>query len=161
MNPANDIDVRFGSDAARSLARLLALPPDDRASFSPAPLDRCRGAMLGTLAGETLPAILEGKRPVAGPDVRLALVTADAALSGAHDHPVRFAARLAAMDARGAGRAAEHAQASLRRGIEWWRAGASNSAGAAAAARSPCFGLLFSADPQRAAYEAALSGLAR
>lgn len=157
MNPANDLDARFGSDAARRLAKLLALPPDGDASFSPAPLDRCRGAMLGLLAGETLPAILLRKKPVAGPDTHLTLIAADAVLSGAHDHPVRFAARLAARDVRGAGMAARHTQASLRKGVEWWRAGASNSAGAAAAARSSSFGLLWSEDPQRAAYEAALS----
>ena len=157
MNPANDLDARFGSDAARRLAKLLALPPDGDASFSPAPLDRCRGAMLGLLAGETLPAILLRKRPVAGADTRLTLITADALLSGSHDHPVRFAARLAATEVRGAGMAARHTQASLRQGVEWWRAGASNSAGAAAAARSSSFGLLWSEDPQRAAYEAALS----
>ncbi len=157
MDPVNDIDARFGSDAARHLVKLLALPPAGDVSLSPASLDRCRGAMLGLLAGAALPAILRRKKPVAGPDIHLALVAADALLSGVHDHPVRFAARLAATDVRGAGRAARHTQASLRQGVEWWRSGAANSAGSAAAARSSPFGLLWSEDPQRAAYEAALS----
>ena len=113
--------------------------------------------MIGLLAGEALPAILLRKRPAAGADTYLSLITADAVLSGAHDHPVRFAARLAATEVRGAGMTARHTQASLHNGVEWWWAGASNSAGAAAAARSSSFGLLWAGDPQRAAYEAALS----
>ena len=68
-----------------------------------------------------------------------------------------FAARLAATHVRGAGEAIRHTRKALRAGVAWWRAGTSNSAGAAAAARSPAFGLLWSDDPARAAYEAALS----
>ena len=55
-------------------------------------------------------------------------------------------------------RIALHTQKSLRAGVAWWRAGVSNSARAAAAARSTGFGFLWSRDPARAAYEAALSG---
>ena len=157
MHPDNDLDTRFGSDAARRLAGLLGLPPAGDSHFSPPSADRCRGALLGAVAGEALPAILLGKTPSAGPDSRLTLITADAVLSGAHDHPVRFAARLAATHVRGAGMAALHTRKSLRAGVAWWRAGASNSAGAAAAARSTGFGLLWSRDPARAAYEAAIS----
>ena len=157
MNPANDLDARFGSDAARRLAKLLALPPDGDASFSPAPRDRCRGALMGATAGEALHVILRGRTPRIAADTHLTLIAADAVLSGAHDHPVRFAARLAATHVRRAGMAARHTRKSLRAGVAWWLAGASNSAGAAAAARSSSFGLLWSADPERAAYEAALS----
>ena len=57
----------------------------------------------------------------------------------------------------GAGGATRHTREALGVGIARWRAAASNSAGAAAAARSSVFGLLWSRDPARAAYEAALS----
>ena len=157
MGHPHELRTRFGTAAARSLATLLARPPGTRADFSPAPPDRCRGALLGVLAGEALPAILQRKRPLAGPETRFTLVAADAVLSGYRDHPIRFAARLAATDVRGAGAAAQHARTSLRKGVEWWRAGAPHSAGAAAAARSTSFGLLWSDDPERAAFEAALS----
>ena len=82
---------------------------------------------------------------------------ADAVLSGIYDHPVRFAARLAAADVRGAGGGTRHTRKALRAGVAWWRAGAPNSAGAAGAARSSVFGLLWSDDPARAAWEAAVS----
>ena len=157
MHPDNDLDGRFGSDAARRLAGLLGLPPAGDLSFRPASSDRCRGALVGAVAGEALPAILSGKRPTTGPDTRMTLIAADALLSGVHDHPVRFAARLAASHVRGAGGAVNHTRRSLQAGCAWWRAGASNSAGAAAAARSSVFGLLWTGDPSRAAYEAALS----
>ena len=157
MHPENDLDARFGSDAARRLAGLLGLPPAGDSSFSPASQDRCRGALLGSVAGEALPAFLVSKRSAVGADTRVTLIAADALLSGVHDHPVRFAARLAATHVRGAGEAIRHTRKALRAGVAWWRAGASNSAGAAAAARSPAFGLLWSGDPARAAWEAALS----
>ena len=82
---------------------------------------------------------------------------ADAVLSGVYDQPVRFAARLAAADVRRAGGATRHTRKALRAGVAWWRAGAPNSAGAAAAARSSVFGLLWSDDPAQAAWEAAVS----
>ena len=157
MHTEDDLDTRFGSDAARRLAKLVGMPRTGDATVSPASRDRCRGALTGAVAGEALPAIFLGRRPTVGADTRLGLVTADAVLSGAHDHPVRFAARLAATRVRGMGRAAHHTRQALRSGRAWWRAGASNSAGAAAAARSTVFGLLWSGDPSRAAYEAALS----
>ena len=94
-----------------------------------------------------LRAFLANKRPAVGADTRVTLIAADALLSGVHDHPVRFAARLAATHVRGAGEAIRHTRKALRAGVAWWRAGASNSAGAAAAARSPAFGLLWSDDP--------------
>ena len=157
MQPVNDLDARFGSEAAEELAGLLALPPDGDPSFSPAPLDRIRGAMIGVLAGEALPAVLQNKQPVAGPFTRLTRMTADAVLSRARDHPAGFAAHLAAAEVDEEGMAIRHTQDSLRAGIAWWQAGATNSAGTDAAARSTCFGLLWAGDPQRAAYEAALS----
>ena len=157
MHPENDLDTRFGSDAARRLAKRLGLPSTGDPSLRPASRDRCRGALVGAVAGEALPAIFLGKRPAVGADTRLGLVTADAVLSGVHDHPVRFAARLAATHVRGMGQAAQHTRQALRAGRAWWRAGASNSAGAAAAARSTVFGLLWSGQPTRAAYEAAIS----
>ena len=93
MHPENHLDARFGSDAARRLAGLLGLPPAGDSSFSPASQDRCRGALLGSVAGEALPVFLMNKRPAVGADTRVTLIAADALLSGVHDHPVRLAAR--------------------------------------------------------------------
>ena len=157
MQTKHDLDSRFGEDAARGLARLIGVPRSGDAPLRPASRDRCRGALIGALASEALPAILMGRRAAAGADTRLTLIVADAVLSGVHDHPVRFAARLAATRVRGAGGAAHHTRNALRAGHPWWRAGAANSAGSGAAARSSAFGLLWSEDPARAAYEAALS----
>ena len=78
-------------------------------------------------------------------------------LAGVDGHPVRFAERLATTDIRNGEMAAEQSQTSLIAGMRWWEAAASNSAGAAAAARSSPFGLLWAGDPERAAFEAALS----
>ena len=123
MHPENDLDARFGSDAARRLAGLLGLPPAGDSSLSPASQDRCRGALFGSVAGEALPAFLMSKRPAVGADTRVTLIAADALLSGVHDHPVRFAARLAATHVRGAGEAIRHTRKALRAGVPWWRAG--------------------------------------
>ncbi|MDE0081730.1 MAG: ADP-ribosylglycohydrolase family protein [Gammaproteobacteria bacterium] len=113
--------------------------------------------MIGLLACESLPAALQGGRSGAGPDTRLAFTTADSVLPGVDDHPVRFAERLATTDICNGGMAAEQSQTSLIAGMRWWEAAASNSAGAAGAARSSPFGLLWAGDPERAAFEAALS----
>lgn len=69
----NDLQARFGEAAASQLAGLLAPPPGGDAAFCPAPRDRCRGAMIGLLAGEALPAVLTGERPAAGVDTGLTL----------------------------------------------------------------------------------------
>ena len=159
MTRLNDLQARFGEAAASQLASLLAPPPGGDAAFCPAPRDRCRGAMIGLLAGEALPAVLAGERPAAGVDAGLTLMTADAVLASISDHPAGFARRLAATNVRGAGDAAERAQANSRAGLPWWQTGAANSAGAGAAARSAAFGLLWAEDPRRAAYEAALSAV--
>ena len=159
MTRLNDLHARFGEAATSQLASLLAPPPGGDASFCPAPRDRCRGAMIGLLAGEALPAVLVGERPAAGVDAGLTVMTADAVLAGGGDHPAGFARRLAATDVRGAGNAAEHAQATSSAGLPWWQTGAATSAGAGAAARSAAFGLLWAEAPRRAAYEAALSAV--
>ena len=157
MELRNDIGSRFGSKAAQRLAELVGAPPEGDLSFNPASRDRCRGALIGATACETLHVTLRGNQPSLGPDTRLTLLTADALLSGVDDHPMRFAARLATTHVRGAGRAVRHACKDLKAGRAWWEAGASNAAGTAAAARSSGFGLLWAGDPARAAYEAALS----
>ena len=108
-------------------------------------------------AGDALPDFLLGNAPALGADTRIALIVTDALLSGVHDHPVRFAARLAASHVPGAGEAVGHTSKALRAGVPWWRAAASNSAGASAAARAAAFGLLWSGNPAWAAWEAALS----
>lgn len=157
MEHSNDTEARFGSEAATRLADFVGIPPEGDLSFSPASRDRCRGAMVGSALCEALHLTLRGRRTSLGPDTRLTLLAADALLSGVDDHPVRFAARFAATHVSGAGRAARHTRKALRAGRAWWEAGASNAAGTAAAARSSAFGLLWSADPARAAHEAALA----
>ena len=157
MEHGNNTEARFGSEAAQRLAAFVGIPPEGNLSFSPASRDRCRGALVGSAVCEALHLTLRGKRTSLGPDTRLTLLAADALLAGVDDHPVRFAARFAATHVSGAGRAAGHTRKALRAGRAWWEAGASNAAGTAAAARSSAFGLLWSADPARAAHEAALS----
>ena len=51
---------------------------------------------------------------------------ADAVLSVVHDHPVRFATRLAVTHVRGAGEAIRHTRKALRAGVAWWRADTMN-----------------------------------
>ena len=153
MECSNNNDARFGSEAAQRLTDVVSTPPEGDLTFASASRDQCRGALVGAAVCEALHLTLRGRRPSLGPDTRLTLLVADALLSGVDDHPVRFAARLAATPVRGAGRAARHSRQALRSGRAWWAAGAPNAAGTAAAARSAAFGLLWSADPARAAYE--------
>jgi len=98
-----------------------------------------------------------GSSPETGSDTLLMLITADAILADPVDHPTRFASRLLSADVVTSGRSVNHARAELQAGRPWWQACLPQSAGTAGAARSVSFGLVWAGDPQRAAYEAALS----
>ena len=156
MNPIERLQRRLGNEATSRFERFLAPYPDGDDFFSPAPIDRCRGAMAGTLIGELLPATLQGTYPGHAPNTRMGLIAGDALMADPQAHPKSFAESLFSADVSGTGAATIRTQASLRSGEVWWKAGVSNSAGAAAAARASAFGLLFANDPPRAAYEAAL-----
>jgi uncharacterized protein YegL len=157
MNPLPLLAKRIGTEAANQVERLLTVPPGGNGSFTPAPQDRCRGAMAGMLFGEALPALLRNGHPGSGPNTQMALIAGRAYLENPPAHPDSFAAALTAANVPGAGQATECARNALRHGALWSHAGTPNSAGAAAAARATVFGLFHAGDPERAAYEAALS----
>ena len=170
-----DIEQRFGPAAAAKLSALLGDPKLGEASISPASRDQCRGALLGFAIGEALGEPLEGRNaawikerfgvvtgfvapnPITGTDTQLAIMAADALLSSQTKHPERLAARLMAATIETQGMAVRHAQAKLSANNPWWEAAKADSAGTAAAARATAFGLVWSDNPERAAYEAALS----
>ena len=171
----NDLEQRFGQAAAAKLAGPLANAKQGDANISPASSDRARGALLGFAVGEALGEPLEGRsaewitqrfgvvtdfvvpNPTTGTDTQLAIMAADALLSSQTKHPERLSARLMAATINTQGMAVHHAQSKLSAGHPWWEAAKANSAGTAAAARAIAFGLVWSGNPERAAYEAALS----
>ena len=158
MNSHDHLAARFGNEAALRLAAIVPDSPPVSEAVAPAPQDRCRGALLGMAVCENLLLTMRGRAGAIGPDTTMALVTADSALAGSARHPVRFAARLAAGNVRAIGEAGLTTRALLRQGRPWWDVAKPDSAGAGAAARTVGIGLLWAGSPERAAYEAALSG---
>ena len=175
MEAAQNIQTRFGPDAAKAVSGLIGNPPIGTSDLQPAPKDRSRGALIGAVVGEALGEPVEDRprnwivanlgqitghvipNPKAGSDTQLTLMTADSILAGAETHPERFGARLAATTIDTRGKAVLRAQAAIRSGRPWWSAAATGSAGTSGAARCAAFGLMWAGDPRRAAYEAALS----
>ena len=175
MEAAQNIQARFGPDAAKAVSGLIGNPPVGNPALQPAPQDRSRGALIGAVVGEALGEPVEDRprnwivanlgpitghvipNPKAGSDTQLTLMTADSILAGAESHPERFGARLAATTIDTRGQAVLRAQAAIRAGRPWWSAAATGSAGTSGAARCAAFGLMWAGDPRRAAYEAALS----
>ena len=175
MEATQNIQARFGPDAAKAVSGLIGNPPVGNPDLQPAPKDRSRGALIGAVVGEALGEPVEDRprnwivanlgrisghiipNPKAGSDTQLTLMTADSVLAGVESHPERFAARLAATAIDTRGQAVLRAQAAIRAGRPWWSAAAPSSAGTSGAARCGAFGLMWAGDPQRAAYEAALS----
>ena len=175
MKATDNIQTRFGTDAATVVTRQIGTPPSGNSELQPAPSDRSKGALIGAVVGEALGEPIEDRsrnwiitnfgritghvvlNPKAGSDTQLTLMTADSILAGHEIHPERFAARLAAANIRTRGQAVLRAQAATRAGRPWWSAAARTSAGISGAARCAAFGLIWAGDPQRAAYEAALS----
>ena len=175
MGPIENFETRFGPDAAKAVAGRIGNPPVGNSDLQPAPKDRARGALMGAVVGEALGEPVEDRprnwiianlglitghvipNPKTGSDTQLTLITADSILAGAETHPERFAARLAATTIDTRGQAVLQAQAAIRTGRPWWSVAAPSSAGTSGAARCGAFGLMWAGDPQRAAYEAALS----
>ena len=175
MTVTQDIQTRFGPGAESMIPPVVGNPPIGSGFICPAAVDRARGALVGAAIGEALGEPVEDRsrqwiaarfgvingfvvpNPKTGSDTLLTLITADSLLADASDHPTRFAARIlgASIDTRGV--SVLHAQAALQAGQQWWQAALADSAGTAGAARCAAFGLLWAGDPQRAAYEAALS----
>ncbi|MDG2427129.1 MAG: ADP-ribosylglycohydrolase family protein [Acidimicrobiales bacterium] len=175
MEIFENIETRFGPAAAKAVERQIGNPPRGSSDLQPAPKDRSRGALIGAVVGEALGEPIEDRprnwivanfglitghvapNPKTGSDTQLTLMTADSILAGADAHPERFAARLAATTIDTRGQAVLQAQAAIREGRHWWSAATTFSAGTSGAARCAAFGLMWAGDPQRAAYEAALS----
>ena len=176
MKCFDDMKARFGESAAGVLVSRIGNFELPSAETSVTDIDRCNGALIGFAIGETLGAgveemsreeissrfphhsdIFNAQQRFIGTDTVLALITADSVLSDQVTHPERFAARLQAAQLNTRGRSVHHAQEQLRQGASWWDAALNDSAGVAAAARSIVFGLIWSKNPERAAYEAALS----
>ena len=175
MESTGNIETRFGPEAAKAVAEQIGTPPAGHFGLQPASKERSRGALVGAVVGEALGEPVEDRPrnwivanlglitghvvpdPKAGSDTQLTLMTGDSILAGAETHPERFAARLAAATIDTRGQAVLRAQAAIRAGSPWWSASSTSSAGTSGAARCAAFGLMWAGDPQRAAYEAALS----
>ena len=135
------------------------------------------GALKGMAMGDALGNPLEGKNaqwirntfgeikgyltdaPAIGNDTKMALLTIQSVLNSMPNHPEQLAQLIVATPLRSSGRALEHTKKNLKAGHPWWNAGLEDSAGTAGPARCAAIGLLWSNDPQTAAYEAALSCL--
>jgi ADP-ribosylglycohydrolase len=175
MNIFNDIEQRFGPVASAKLTPTFGKALTGDPAISPATKDRIQGSLVAFAMGEALGEPLEGRsrswiqdrfgtvtnyvvpNPCIGSDTQLALMAADSLLASQADHPTRLAARLVAATVDTQGMAVRHAQSKLAAGRPWWEASKANSAGTAAAARAIAFGLVWAGNPDRAAYEAALS----
>ena len=175
MQAKQDIETRFGPDAARTVSPRLGNPTTGDSALQPAAQDRARGALIGAVVGEVLGEPVEDRprswiaahygvinghlvpSPSAGSDTQLTLMTADSILADPVGHPARFAARIAAASIDTRGQAVLRAQTAVRSGDPWWAVASPDSAGTSGAARCAAFGLLWAGDPRRAAYEAALS----
>ena len=175
MQARQDIENRFGAEALAVIGPRIGTPPIGGSATRPADQERSRGALVAAAIGEALGAPVEERTrrwiaenhgqvngylvssPETGSDTLLTLITADAILANPVEHPARFASRLLSTDVVTSGSAVNHAKSELLAGRSWWQAGLPKSAGTAGAARCVSFGLLWAGDPQRAAYEAALS----
>ena len=175
MQAPQDIEARFGPDAAAVVTPRIGTPRSGDPVRSPAAADRVRGSLVGAAIGDALGEPVEDRSrrwiakrcgdvrgylvpsPATSSDTLLTLITADSLLADPADHPARLAARRLGVDVPTRGRSMKHARTELLAGRAWWQAAMPRSAGTAGAARCASFGLLWAGDPRRAAYEAALS----
>ena len=175
MKIKNDLKARFGNQPAKELAGRIGDPQLGDPTVSPANYDKILASMTAFAVGEALGAPLEGRsrnwitrhignvtdfvvpKPQTDTDTQLMLITADSVLADLQDHPNQFALRLRGAALNTHGVAVRRAQRNLIANKPWWAAADPDSAGTSAAARSIAFGLIWSGNPERAAYEAALS----
>jgi len=175
MKIKNDLKARFGNQPAKELAGRIGDPQLGDPTVSPASYDKILASMTAFAVGEALGAPLEGRsrnwitrhignvtdfvvpKPQTDTDTQLMLITADSVLADLQDHPNQFALRLRGASLNTHGVAVRRAQRNLIANKPWWVAADPDSAGTSAAARSIAFGLIWSGNPERAAYEAALS----
>ena len=175
MKIKNDLKARFGSQPVQELARRIGDPQLGDPTVSLASYDKILASMTAFAVGEALGAPLEGRsrnwitrhignvtdfvvpKPQTDTDTQLMLITADSVLADLQDHPNQFALRLRGASLNTHGVAVRRAQRNLIANKPWWAAADPDSAGTSAAARSIAFGLIWSGNPERAAYEAALS----
>ena len=173
MTVKNDIINRFGANASATLFPLIGERNFGASEISPASLDSAKGALIGFAIGESwgMPFEDQSREWIAknhgavilttpariGSDTILTLITCDSVLADPIMHPERFASRLSSAQIATRGRAVPYVQNNLQNGNPWWDSALKDSAGVAAAARCLVFGLMWSRDPERAAYEAALS----
>ena len=175
MKLIKDIKARFGGQPGQELARRIGDPQLGDPTVSPASYDKILASMTAFAVGEALGAPIEGRsrdwivrhlgnvtdfvvpKPQTDTDTQLMLITADSVLADLQDHPNQFALRLRGASLNTHGVAVRRAQRNLIANKPWWTAADPDSAGTSAAARSIAFGLIWSGNPERAAYEAALS----
>ena len=175
MKIKNDLKARFGNQPAKELVERIGDPQLGDPTVSPASYNKIFASMTAFAVGEALGAPLEGRsrnwitrhignvtdfvvpKPQTDTDTQLMLITADSVLADLQDHPNQFALRLRGAALNTHGVAVRRAQRNLIANKPWWAAADPDSAGTSAAARSIAFGLIWSGNPERAAYEAALS----
>ena len=175
MNIKKDIKARFGAKPVQGLVERIGDPQLGDPTISPASYDKILASMTAFAVGEALGAPVEGRsrnwiarhlghvtdfvvpKPQTDTDTQLMLITADSVLADLHDHPNQFALRLRGATLNTHGVAVRRAQRNLIANKPWWTAADPDSAGTSAAARSIAFGLIWAGNPERAAYEAALS----
>ena len=169
---------RFSNETQKKIqSALTTTNPNTQTQTAIANDSAIAGALKGMAMGDALGNPLEGKNaqwirntfgeikgylndaPAIGNDTKMALLTIQSVLNSMPNHPEQLAQLIVATPLHSSGRALEHTKKNLKAGHPWWNAGLEDSAGTAGPARCAAIGLLWSNDPQTAAYEAALSCL--
>ena len=169
---------RFSNETQKKIqSALTTTNPNTQTQTAIANDSAIAGALKGMAMGDALGNPLEGKNaqwirntfgeikgyltdaPAIGNDTKMTLLTIQSVLNSMPNHPEQLAQLIVATPLRSSGRALEHTKKNLKAGHPWWNAGLEDSAGTAGPARCAAIGLLWSNDPQTAAYEAALSCL--
>ena len=175
---------RFGVDAHQKLVSLIRVPPFPEASLgveigqisiAPAASQQVLGSLAGLAIGEALGEPVEDRSrqwieqrfgaiqgfvasvPSTGSDTALALLTVQAVIADSDNHPQALAQLISQATIQSRGQTLNYTRNQLRAGVAWWNAAAPDSAGIAGPARCAPLGLLWTGDPKRAGFEAAVS----